>query len=116
MDVQHSANNPGGSKWIRTRDAQRILCISGNTLRKWADNGWITSIPLPGGTQRQFRLYDITSINTAKRGELAAAANSILLTPDISNVPDGRIDIIYARVSTLKQKDDLRRQIEALQV
>jgi predicted site-specific integrase-resolvase len=61
--------------------------LSGNTLRKYADNGKIPYYRLPNGDRR----FDVSAFCGGKR--------SI---------------VCYARVSTTKQKPDLERQVEWL--
>lgn len=67
--------------------------VSSGTLRKWADDGKIDSIRTPGG-HRLFRLPE--SKSTKKTEERSAS--------EPGNV------VVYVRVSSNKQKDDLERQ------
>ena len=77
----------------KTGKACEILGIKPNVLRKWDKNGTIKAIRTPGG----IRLFDITSI--------APEAN--LTKHKIKNTP---VVILYSRVSSQKQKQDLERQ------
>lgn len=73
-----------------------ILGVKEGCLRRWADEGKIKSIRTPGG----MRLFDISSIDS-----------SILQK---CKLPDKRV-ILYSRVSSSKQKDDLQRQRQYLE-
>lgn len=76
--------------YIPLRKAVETLGMHPNTLRKYADNGKISSIKNEAGQ----RLYDCESyINGAVESEL----------------------ICYCRVSSHKQKDDLERQVQYMQ-
>jgi putative resolvase len=73
-------------------DACKIIGVKENTLRRWGDCGKIKTIRTPGG----MRLFDLSTIN-----------------PNL-NTNRKNINILYARVSSQKQKDDLERQKEYL--
>lgn len=73
----------------KLRDAVRITGLHPNTLRKYADDGTIPSIRTPSGQG----LFDIDSF--VKQGQTSQV-------------------VLYARVSSRKQLDDLERQIEYL--
>ena len=73
--------------YVTTKKACEILGVCSNTLRNWDRSGKIKTIRTPGGQ----RLYDLSSILHE----------------------EGR-RIIYARVSSRNQKDDLKGQIEHL--
>jgi predicted site-specific integrase-resolvase len=76
--------------------AAKLLDISQSALRSWADNGRIGHFKLPNG-DRRYKLDDIMGI----RG-------------DDGNGNVGNRKVIYCRVSTHGQKDDLGRQVELL--
>ena len=78
-----------GPKFVRGHVIKKIIGVSDWTLRQWADSGKIESFVSPGGQ----RLYKI---------------------PNIESVPKERKGIVYARVSTAKQRSDLKRQIDHL--
>jgi len=82
---------------ISISDAAKELGISTKTLRRWADAGKIRAERSPTG-QRRFFLADIKRI-----------------TPRELNQLDDRITINYARVSSHDQKEDLVRQVQALE-
>ena len=73
--------------FVNTRKACQQLGVHPNTLRAWDKAGKIQTMRTPGG----IRMYDLSSLETGDR-----------------------IKVIYARVSSRGQKDDLTRQIEYL--
>lgn len=73
-------------KLVPLREAKRVLGISGNALRRYADDGRIKAIRTPAGQRR----FDIDSY-IGKSAEPAT--------------------VCYCRVSSAKQKDDLARQV-----
>ncbi|MCV3215560.1 IS607 family transposase [Plectonema radiosum NIES-515] len=76
-------------KYVSPKEAQNILGVTERTLRNWDEQGKIRTIRTPSGHRR----YDIESI-TGK---------------------ECRASIIYARVSSHKQKADLLIQADYLQ-
>ncbi|MEZ5672088.1 MAG: IS607 family transposase [Thiotrichaceae bacterium] len=74
--------------FVNTKTACKALGVHRNTLVAWDRDGKIKTMRTPGG----IRLYDLSSLN-----------------------PD-RSKIIYARVSSRNQKDDLNSQIEHLKI
>ena len=77
--------------YVTPGEAARILGVCDRTLRYWEEQGKITAIRTAGGQRR----YDITTYTTGTTGN--------------------RVIILYARVSSTKQKEDLQRQSEYLQ-
>jgi putative resolvase len=74
---------------VPLRKAIALTGLTGNTLRKYADDGTIPSIRTPSGQ----RLFDVASwLGTSKRVAV----------------------ICYCRVSSAKQRDDLERQVDNL--
>ena len=74
--------------YVMPGEAARILGVCDRTLRYWEEQGKITAIRTAGGQRR----YDITTYTTGTTGN--------------------RVIILYARVSSTKQKEDLQRQCE----
>jgi predicted site-specific integrase-resolvase len=81
----------------KSSKACEILGVVPSTLRTWDKNGSIKTLRTPGG----MRLFDVTSVNgyvqvvkVRKRNEAST--------------------ILYSRVSSSKQKEDLKRQSEYL--
>lgn len=68
--------------------------VSSGTLRKWADEGKFDSIRTPGG-HRLFRLPESKPTEKTEEGSVSE--------------PPGDV-VVYIRVSSNKQKDDLERQ------
>lgn len=81
--------------WIRKR-----WSISSTTLRTWHEKGKLRMLQYPTGK----RVFDITQLEQI----LGASATD-------GQVFNPKKKIIYARVSSAKQKDDLERQIADLQ-
>ena len=78
--------------YYKISEACDILGVKEGVLRKWADSGKIDSIRTPGG----MRLFNLSSINPKLKTK------------------EKNINILYSRVSSYKQKDDLERQKEYL--
>jgi putative resolvase len=76
-------------KYVTPGDAARTLGVNERTLRRWEEAGQIQAFRTPGGKRR----YDITGFTT----------KSVRRT------------VIYARVSSPKQREDLQRQCDYLQ-
>ncbi|MEN6511389.1 MAG: IS607 family transposase [Chloroherpetonaceae bacterium] len=74
-------------KYINTKEACLVLGVHPNTLRRWENEGKIKAIRTPGNR----RLYDLSSLE-----------------------PSNKAKIIYARVSSYAQKQDLENQIKYL--
>jgi predicted site-specific integrase-resolvase len=81
--------------YITTGEARRLLDVSTQTLRKWATEGKVRIIRTPSN-QRRYHKQDI--YNITGRNE------------DITT----KKQVIYARVSSKKQMDDLERQTDFL--
>lgn len=77
---------------------QKRFEISRSTLVKWADNAIIRVKRLDGGK----RIYHIRDIETKLGG-------------GINESSEEKKKVIYARVSSSKQKEDLERQVQGLQ-
>jgi predicted site-specific integrase-resolvase len=87
------------SNYVTPKTARQRLGVSDNALKEWDSKGIIKTIRTPGGK----RLYDISCFNT----------DTIQQCQDHSK--EERIQICYCRVSTIGQKEDLKRQIEDMQ-
>lgn len=79
--------------FLSSREAGKILCLSAVTLREYDKQGKIETIRTEGNHRR----YNVKKYLLEK-----------------SNIEPTRRKIIYARVSTRKQSDNLGRQIESL--
>ncbi|HAC65038.1 MAG TPA: IS607 family transposase, partial [Cyanothece sp. UBA12306] len=78
-------------KYVKPKEASTVLGVHVRTLSRWEQEGKIQAIKTPSGQRR----YDIESYT----GKFVSPA---------------RITIIYARVSSRVQKEDLERQVEAI--
>ena len=89
--IEICSNNSDFLPYISPKSASEITGFHPKTLAKWADSGQIDFIKVESGHRR----YD---------------ANSILKIVG----EDERAVILYGRVSTHSQKDDLQRQLDFL--
>lgn len=80
------------ARWLKAHEIIKELHISRPTLKIWKDNGKLEYKQLSA----KLYLYDIDSINNDK------------------NISKNNKYVIYARVSSTKQKADLNRQIQIL--
>jgi len=78
--------------WVRASVAMKQLQISRPTLKLWKDNGKIQVRKLSDKIYH----YNLDSVNNPEAAK------------------ETRMNVIYARVSSLKQKEDLNRQITIL--
>lgn len=85
------------TRLISINEASKQLGVSISTLRRWDKSGVLVAQKTPNGHRR----YDINKINPD-------------LLHGISNTD--RKTVAYARVSSHDQKDDLERQIQALEL
>jgi predicted site-specific integrase-resolvase len=81
-------------QYVRTQEAARLCGVKPNTIRIWANNGKISCVVSPSG----HRVFDKDSLPGFKSIEQEQE----------------REQVIYARVSSRKQRDDLERQIAFL--
>lgn len=80
------------AKYVKPRDAAATLGVHVRTLSRWEKEGKIKAIKTPAGQRR----YDIESYQE-------------------QFCPPDRVTVIYARVSSRGQQEDLSRQAEFLQ-
>ena len=78
-------------KYLTSREASQALGLHPNTLRIYAENGTIESFK----TEGHHRRYNVASYLGLHKKEF--------------------ITICYCRVSSPKQRDDLKRQVEFMQ-
>ena len=92
-----SASEP--DSYIHIREARKLLGVSTQTLHNWDKAGKIRTTRLPSGT----RLYHKSDVYE-------------ILGVDVRSMESPtRQKIVYARVSSKKQEDDLKRQTDLLQ-
>lgn len=81
---------------LKISEVSKILNVHPQTLRRWENEGKITPIRVNGQ-----RRYNISEIEQLKSG-------------DVKPIPTKR-NVIYCRVSSRKQAEDLRRQVKFMQ-
>lgn len=79
-------------KFLTVKQAREMLGVTAPTLKKWSEQGKITAVKVPSGVRR-YRLEDIQHILGC------------------NEVNEEKKQVIYCRVSSQKQSDDLERQI-----
>lgn len=95
-------------RYLGACSASRFLGVTGRrTLRRWHKLGLINATRTPGNQ----RVYDVNSIVTGDGGNRGVAATA---NTQASSCRHKRESVIYARVSSAKQREDLERQIQAL--
>ena len=82
----------------------RTFDISRGTLIKWADQGLVDIVRLPGGQKRLYRWSQLRKLLGADQLD------------DSEPEPPPRIKLAYARVSSEQQRPDLVRQVQDLQL
>lgn len=104
------------NNYVPGKKASEILGVHQRTLYNWEEKGIIDTIRTPGGK----RLYNvqkflsnrkITNVNDNKQTHVT---NKKKFKEDEINDDEEDLCIIYARVSSMGQKDDLERQIQVL--
>ena len=81
--------------YVKAAEYAKRFTVNAQTLRRWADAGKIQYRWSPGG----IRLYELP--DSAKGGDQQQPA-------------DEKKKVVYARVSSTKQKDDMQRQADFL--
>jgi predicted site-specific integrase-resolvase len=97
--MEESSYEAGG--YVASKKARELLGVHVQTLYQWERKGWIETIRSPGG----HRLYNV---NKYLMGRQKATCDEKVCDED--NIPEGRKNIIYARVSSLGQRSDLEHQ------
>lgn len=96
-----------GGDFMSSKKAREILGVHVQTLYQWEKKGWIETIRTPSN----HRMYNVKKYLQQQQ---AASCHSNQCY-DESRVTNARMNIIYARVSSLGQKNDLERQKRLLQ-
>src|SRR6185437_220405 len=103
------------SRFVKPAEACRIFNISRPTLIRWEEQGRIktyrTGNPTSGHRRIDISSYTATAPNPVSE-RLAVTAQTV---SDPTTPKPTRKGVCYCRVSSLKQRDDLRRQVEHLQ-
>lgn len=113
-------------EYLSGKKASHILGVHQKTLYSWDEKGYIDTIRTPGGK----RLYNvkkyleknnlITNRGMIKKNKQKNTTEEDELTKSLKEIYKLEIklnqkkDIIYGRVSSVQQKDDLMRQIDTL--
>lgn len=93
--------------YVTYRKLKDVYDVQSETVRKWARQGLIRYKSIQHTTRTTW-LYDMDSIGEFIRGSSIATLNE-------SNTSSSKVSrVLYARVSSKKQSDDLTRQIEVL--
>lgn len=85
-------------KLYRITEFSKLIGVSIRTLQRWDKSGKLIPIKSPSGHRYYSHKQYLDYIN-----------------PDKSNLIDNRKTVIYTRVSTKNQKDDLKNQVEFIQ-
>ena len=96
-----------GGGFMSSKKAREILGVHVQTLYQWEKKGWIETIRTPAN----HRMYNVKKYLQERQ----SASCQLEQCYDEASVPSGRMNIIYARVSSLGQKNDLERQKRMLQ-
>ena len=91
--------------FLKTSEASKYFNVSQNTIRKWADQGIINVIRSDSSMKAGYghRIYDVNSYNLNKKSSVAMEINE---DDSIKN------NVCYCRISSVHQKDDLKRQVD----
>ena len=84
--------------WAPHREACRFFGVSGSTIRRWANNNQVTYKRNPSNQ----RVYFLRTSNSSKNDNQLRKQETPLQ------------NFIYCRVSSKKQQDDLKRQVDFL--
>lgn len=95
----------GQANYLPARKIREVYDVHSNTLAKWAEAGKIRHVKTPGG-RRLLCAQDVDAVFAAKGGT----------GPKAPKAAPAKKSVIYARVSSAKQRDagDLQRQVDAL--
>lgn len=84
------------NNYVNTKEAREITRVTAATLRRWDKEDKVKTIRTSSG----IRLYN---------------KESLLIASGIKDITDEKKKIAYCRVSSKKQDDDLKRQIDSVQ-
>ena len=89
-------NDQSTEKYITSKKVRELYGVCNSTLKRWANEGKITSIRTIGN-KRLYGCYDIRRVF------------------GVESIEKKKRKLCYARVSSQKQKEDLEKQVEDLQ-
>lgn len=101
-------NGQEGGDFVSSKQARELLGVHLRTLYQWEKKGWIETIR----TQSNHRMYNVKKYITERQSKSQCELEQCY---DEKGVPNDRMKIIYARVSSFGQKNDLERQKKVLQ-
>ena len=111
MDGKHK------SKYLSTAGAAKYFGVSPNTVRLWDTKGYIKTVRV-NGSLTGHRRYDISSfsgtVNSVDNSSTNKQVHVNVACIDTQDKQPNKRGIIYARVSSRHQKDDLERQVNKL--
>ena len=93
--------------YVSSRKAREMLGIHVRTLYQWEQKGWIETVR----DKNNHRMYNVQKYLEERKKRVCETEYP---NYDETKVPEERLKIIYARVSSLGQKDDLERQKQVL--
>lgn len=101
---------------MKNREAKEALGVCEHTLRIWDSKGKIKAIRTAGGQRR----YDVDSFLSDTHEPFHKTGNTPkqlvkFVAEKQANAKKENTKFLYCRVSSSKQRDDLQRQIQALQ-
>jgi predicted site-specific integrase-resolvase len=95
-DKKRRTSKPTDNPWFKTKDLCRLFGVYESTIKSWEQTGKIKAIRTPSGV----RLFDKQSI--------------LAYFDQVQEAQTLKKNVIYCRVSSQHQKDDLQRQIDHL--
>jgi predicted site-specific integrase-resolvase len=99
-----SGQQGGANTYVTSRTARAKLGLHAGTLRRWSDQGLISTVRTPGG-KRLYNIHNFITQNISNGG-----------TDTTSDLKDKeKQKICYCRVSSVGQKEDLERQVIYMQ-
>jgi predicted site-specific integrase-resolvase len=109
----------GQKRYLSTSSAARHFGVSPNTIRSWDSKGFIKTIRVSGSLcgHRRYDIQSFAGTFVKQSNDNNESTKQISNNPTIINEPaikPIKKGIIYARVSSRHQKDDLERQIKQL--
>lgn len=95
-------------EYVSGQKASELLGVHQRTLYQWDKKKWIETIRTPGG-KRLYNVKKYIELNNKNESNFKVVNNK-----EINDLYQNKNKIIYARVSSLGQKEDLERQINFL--
>lgn len=96
-------------KYISAAAIKTTIGVSSSTLRNWAETNKVAVVRFGGNGKRLYRRSDVESMFKGYKPRTEHAKEAV------AAAKRGKARICYARVSSAPQRDDLDRQVKALQ-